>query len=184
MPRRQPRCKGVGMNGPRANVPAFYPDVAADRAAPQADWQDRRAHVQVHAQRGMTHGTDRHQRPPLTDSGARRSVWNGNAAESERADWSRGVGLKKAPDVGAPAALIHRVRKRVGVVRQQFRVRRRAIRTIFNEATKRGGCRLEAGSEDTTANNLQRRVVRHGRTPIQEDEPSVDHFTAGFDVRF
>jgi len=53
------------MNGLRANVPAFYPDVAADRAAPQADWQDRRAHVQVHGQRGMTHRTDRHQRPPL-----------------------------------------------------------------------------------------------------------------------
>jgi hypothetical protein len=80
-----------------------------------------------------------------------------------------GVG-KEAPDVGAPAALVHRIRKRVGVVRQRSGVRRRAIRAIFNEATERGGKRLNARS-DATANNLERRVVRHGRTPIQEDEP-------------
>jgi hypothetical protein len=54
-----------GPIGPGPQVATLCPNVAADRAAPQAEWQDRRPHVQIHGQCGLTHGTDRHQRPPL-----------------------------------------------------------------------------------------------------------------------
>src|SRR5689334_681329 len=81
------------------------------------------------------------------------------------------VCLKETPDVGAPATLIHRIRKRIGVVRQRSRVSRGAIRAIFNEATERGGRRWKARTENTTAGKLDNRAVGHGRTPKKEVEP-------------
>jgi hypothetical protein len=97
-----------------------------------------------------------------------RSAKNGNAAKLDALTrfCSRGVALEEAPGVGAPAALIHRIRKRIGLVRQRFRVRRRAIRAIFNEATERGGLRLEDRIEEATTGNRENRVLRHGLTPL------------------
>src|SRR4029077_17339267 len=59
----------MGRIEPLKNGVPFVPDVATDLAAPQMLGKDRRAHVQILSQFGMTHGTDRHQRPPLMTAG-------------------------------------------------------------------------------------------------------------------
>ena len=96
---------------------------------------------------------------------------NGNAAKSERAGGSRSVGLKEAPDVGTRAALIHRIRKRIGDVRERSGVSRRAIRAVCYEARKRAVFPLEDRIEDATAGKHDNRAVGHGRTPKKEIEP-------------